>query len=1108
MNESRQKKKLIKDANKIASFAEAINAEHNSNLNSIITPYLEEYLKNIDGEEYSVSRVVEILNDKNERDNYLKLLPNELNDKIEAYKKDFFGSRTNELKNRLANGETLEDIEQEAIALCTAAISDKLGMNLYNVQIQGAMVIGRGQVAEMKTGEGKTVTAISAAYLNALSGSLDNQGVHIHTSNEFLATEQSEETKDVYNMLGLSVGCLKKGMSIEDAKKAYNSDILYGSVDEFINWHLQDQMATNTNQQVSKRGCYAIVDEIDYALVDEGGKPHIISGKGRPAMSTSELLMYAEYADKKLRGYKVSHDAFVDGVEEVKDNITGELYDYVYDESNGSIMLLDSGSEKISQDFNIDWIGPRTYVDYNAIENALTAIHKFENGVDFIVENGNAINLNQATGRRADNTKWSFGLQQAIEARRIYLGDKTVKISSETKAMASTNIIEFLQSEYNNFGGMSATTASQGELYNELIDKNVVSINPNKESQRIDQEKFCLTENSAFEIIKEELVKSIYNEKGHQPILLIMPTVKEAEKLKMFLEKSFAGEIESGKTNLNFLTAANDKKESEIVARAGMMNQITISTNMASRGTDIKVGGNAKEFGKAKLLENNYDTDIIEAVMATPDKQNENYIPDYLPKDKYELYLEARKLFLETKKTFVSDKTSAINAGGLKVITTHSDSERVDQQKIGRAGRNGEPGETMIIGYPYLEDEKGNLVLNPLVRQYGFDVDVKNLEKLKARLDNLNDVFNPDAKTLNEISRVKEELEKWSERTVKNSQRHAESLKTSSIINMYKYNSVSKPGRDWLENMRQDALEMYEGKFDYEKRNVNKDDFDLSRNILDKYMESLINKYFENPSTDNYLKFSTEYKNSFNIDVDTVLSNIKPKKRELGNEKVFAMLRDAALNKHLEIQKMVGKENMEKIAAKTYFDNATAIKPDLLEAVDDIKNNVSFNSYAKKNPLLSYTQEVNKIYSDAFSIITSNTIEKIFDLKNYDKVGEKEPITTEEQIKNRKHVVEQANENIDPVRVKEPDLTNVSKENIKFIDFTHGNTNDITIKTDDFNQEKAKINENIEKLKVMKERAISVDKLIMENRKNYKICQSFIDEYSEKYGLNSSKKIR
>ncbi len=622
-------------------------------------------------------------------------------------------NKTNEFKERLSKGENLDDILPEAFAVVREASKRVLGMRHFDVQLIGGIILHQGRIAEMKTGEGKTLVATLPVYLNALTG----EGVHVVTVNDYLAKRDSEWMGKLYRFLGLSVGLVIAGMNPSEKAQAYNCDITYGTNNEYGFDYLRDNMVIYKNQLVQRKLHYAIVDEIDSILIDEARTPLIISGR---ANKSSDLYKKADNFVKRLKA-KVIVEEDVKNFEQAEDN---EKYDYIVDLKAKSASLTQKGIKKAEEEFHLE--------NFNDIENselvhnvnqALRAHGVMKKDIDYIVKDGEVLIVDEFTGRIMYGRRYNNGLHQAIEAK------ENVKIADESKTLATITFQNYFRM-YDKLSGMTGTAMTEEPEFQEIYHLDVIEIPTNKEMVRIDNHDIIYkNENAKFRAVIEEIKKS--HEKG-QPVLVGTVSIEKSEKLSSMLKR------EGIKHEV--LNAKFHEKEAEIIAQAGKLGSVTIATNMAGRGTDIMLGGNIEYLAKQEMRKLRYSEELIDQATAFNETDNQDI-------------LSARKKFKELEEKYneqiKDEKQKVLAAGGLKIIgTERHESRRIDNQLRGRSGRQGDPGESRF--YIGLDDDLmkifGGDKITTVYNMLGADEDMpieskmisKSVESAQRRVEDRN----------------------------------------------------------------------------------------------------------------------------------------------------------------------------------------------------------------------------------------------------------------------------------------------------------------------------------------------------------------------------------
>ena len=568
----------------------------------------------------------------------------------EAMTDDELKNQTNVLKERLANGETLDKILPEAFATVREASYRVLNMRHYRVQLMGGVCVHEGRVAELKTGEGKTLMATLPAYLNALSG----KGVHIVTVNDYLAARDAEWMGKVYRFLGLTVGVNLHELTDDQKREAYACDITYGTNNEFGFDYLRDNLKVNLKEMVQRGLNFAIIDEVDSILIDEARTPLIISGRGG---KSSELYIQANRFVKTL----------------IKDT------DFTVDIKDKSVQITESGAEKAERFFNLQNFADIENADLSHhIQQALKAHHIFKRDNDYVVSDGEILIVDEFTGRLMIGRRYSDGLHQAIEAK------ENVTVRNENKTHATITFQNYFRL-YSKLSGMTGTAKTEEEEFRTIYGLDVLEIPTNRPMQRVDlPDVIYSTEKGKMRAIIQDIIDT--HEKG-QPILVGTVTVEKSEEISRYLIKN--------RIKHNILNAKNHQKEAQIIAQAGKKGAVTIATNMAGRGTDILLGGNPEYLAKQDLINRGIDKSIIES--ATSYVQN-------VPEEVLKVRNEYRELLQKYSAETEVEKEEVMKAGGLKIIgTERHESRRIDNQLRGRSGRQGDPGTSIF--YISLEDD-------------------------------------------------------------------------------------------------------------------------------------------------------------------------------------------------------------------------------------------------------------------------------------------------------------------------------------------------------------------------------------------------------------------
>ena len=652
-------------------------------------------------------------------------------------------AKTDYLKKQLKDGKTLDDILPEAFATVREASKRVLGMRHFDVQLIGGIILHQGRIAEMKTGEGKTLVATLPVYLNALTG----KGVHVITVNDYLAKRDSEWMGKVYKFLGLTVGLVIAGMNPAEKQQAYNCDVTYGTNNEFGFDYLRDNMVIYKDQLVQRGLNYAIVDEIDSILIDEARTPLIISGR---ANKSSDLYKKADSFVRKLHAKEIIEEDVKD-FDQAEDN---ENYDYIVDLKAKSASLTQKGIKKAEEEFGLE--------NFNDIENseivhnvnqALRAHGIMKKDIDYIVKDGEVLIVDEFTGRIMYGRRYNNGLHQAIEAK------ERVKIADESKTLATITFQNYFRM-YDKLSGMTGTAMTEEGEFQEIYNLDVVEIPTNKPMARKDNVDIIYkNEDAKFRAVVEDVKKSYA--KG-QPVLIGTVSIEKSEKLSKILTQNRIKHV--------VLNAKFHEQEAEIIAQAGKLGAVTIATNMAGRGTDIMLGGNSEYLAKQEMKKQKYSEELIEQATA------------YNETDDQEI-LDARKKFKELQDKFEKDisveKEKVIAAGGLKIIgTERHESRRIDNQLRGRSGRQGDVGESRF--YIALDDD--------LMKIFGGD-----------RITNLYNKLGASEDLPIEVKMVSKGVER--------AQKKVEGRNFSIRKNVLKYDDVMNAQREVIYKQRRQVLD-------------------------------------------------------------------------------------------------------------------------------------------------------------------------------------------------------------------------------------------------------------------------------------------------------------
>ncbi len=824
-----------------------------------------------------------------------------LEDKYRAMSEDELKSQTGILKDRLAAGETLDDILPDAFAVCREAAWRVLEMKHFPVQVAGGIALHRNNIAEMKTGEGKTLVATLPAYLNALSG----KGVHVITVNEYLARRDSQWMGKLYNYLGLSVGLVVHGMSTEEKKAAYNADITYGTNNEFGFDYLRDNMAIYLENTVQRGFNYAIVDEVDSILIDEARTPLIISGKGE---KSTDLYKIANSFANTLSYFRVAEQ---DSKEEL-DNIT---QDVIVDEKARQATLTKNGIAKAERFFHVENYADAENMELqHHISQALQANAIMKRDIDYVVKDGQIIIVDEFTGRLMEGRRFNQGLHQAIEAK------EGVQIQNESKTLASITFQNYFRM-YKKLSGMTGTAMSEANEFLEIYGLSVVEIPTNKPLARKDlNDVVYKTEKGKFNAVIDRAVEA--HEKG-QPVLIGTISIEKSEYLsKLLKRRGIKHEV---------LNAKHHEKEAEIVAQAGRFGAVTIATNMAGRGTDIILGGNAEFMAKTEMRKKGYSEEMIENATA------------YFATDDEEI-LAARELFAQLnskyKAELAPEAEKVRRAGGLLILgTERHESRRIDNQLRGRAGRQGDPGMTRF--YVSLEDD--------LMRLFGG-------ERTQALMDKLgmDDTMPIENKMITN--------------SIETAQKRIEGRNFDIRKNVLQYDDVMNKQREIIYKQRNEVLH-------------NIDVSSVVHNMLTQSIEDNVNTFCsaENPADWNIQSLKDTYRGWVLADGDLVYTDEELK--NLTREDLIKTITDKA-NAIVELKaKILGENGMREFERVCLLRNVDTKWMDHIDAMEELRRGMGLRGYGSHDPVAAYRTEGFEMFDEMVEAIKQDTAKSLVALK-------------------------------------------------------------------------------------------------------------------------------
>ena len=814
-----------------------------------------------------------------------------LEEKYQAMSDKDLTYQTTVLKERLANGETLDDILPDAFAVCREGAWRVLGMKHFYVQIIGGIVLHQGRIAEMKTGEGKTLVATLPAYLNALSG----EGVHIVTVNDYLAKRDSEWMGKLYRFLGLEVGLIIHEKTNSQRRDAYNADITYGTNNEMGFDYLRDNMVQYKEEKVQRGHSFAIVDEVDSILIDEARTPLIISGRGE---QSTDLYRQANAFARTLKMVKVAK------MDEKQDTEATYDGDYVVDEKAKTATLTQDGVKKAESYFNVENLMEMENTTLlHHINQAIKANGVMRRDIDYVVTDGQVKIVDEFTGRIMEGRRYNEGLHQAIEAK------EGVKVEHESKTLATITFQNYFRL-YKKLSGMTGTASTEAPEFNEIYKLDVVEIPTNKPLARIDYPDVIFqTEQGKFNNAIEQIKKC--HEKG-QPVLVGTISIEKSEYLSKMLKRA--------KVPHNVLNAKNHEREAEIIAQAGKLGAVTIATNMAGRGTDIMLGGNAEYLAKAEMRRMQFTDELIAEATGFAETDNEEI-------------LNARKTFQELEAKYkdeIQEEADKVReAGGLFILgTERHDSRRIDNQLRGRSGRQGDPGESQF--YLSCEDD--------LMRLFGGE----RMQMMMSRL------------TQDENLPIES---KMISKTVESSQKKVEGRNFGIRKNTLQYDDVMNRQRQLIYQQRDQVL----------------DGIDLTEKIgkmLDTNIDENVRNYLAGESKadwnvaglkEKYLGWLTlpdDFENVDDMDVESVIETLTDRGHKVLDEK----------------RALLGDEMYQDFQRMVLLRNVDTLWMDHIDAMDDLKQGIHLRSYAQQDPVVAFRMESYDMFDEMTAAIRENTV--------------------------------------------------------------------------------------------------------------------------------------
>lgn len=829
----------------------------------------------------------------------------ELDEEYQALSDADLKEKTNEFRERLEDGESLESMEAEALATVREAAYRVLGKKPFPVQIIGAIVLHQGRIAEMKTGEGKTLVACVAAYLNALTG----KGVHVVTVNDYLAKTQSDEMGKVLRYLGLTVGCILHGLTNDQRRAAYNCDVTYGTNNELGFDYLRDNMVIYKKDKVQREHNFAIVDEVDSILIDEARTPLIISGKGDK--STALYGVVDKFAKTLTAATVVEMDDKQDQ-EEINENA-----DYIVDEKSKTATITRRGVKKAEEYFAVEnLMDPENMTLLHHVNQALKANGVMRKDIDYIVEDGEVVIIDEFTGRKMLGRRFNDGLHQAIEAK------EGVEVAQESKTLATITFQNYFRL-YTKLSGMTGTAMTEEDEFREIYKLDVIAIPTNRPVQRIDHTDLIYrTEKGKYKAIIEQIAEC--HKKG-QPVLVGTISIEKSELLSSMLKrKGIKHEV---------LNAKYHAKEAEIVAQAGKLGAVTIATNMAGRGTDIMLGGNAEFLAKAEMRKREYPEEIITEAIGYADTDNQEV-------------LDARAVYQELYKKFgeeVKEKAQAVKeAGGLYILgTERHESRRIDNQLRGRSGRQGDEGESRF--FLSVEDD--------LMRIFAGD-----------RLENMMRTLNVDEDTPIESKALTKIIE--------SSQRKVEGRNFNIRKNVLNYDDVMNTQREIIYKQRAQVLD-------------GEDIHDSILKMFEELISGTVKQYINEEETDHNQWNLVGLRDHFLgwITEEGDLEYDETDLAGLTTADITEALTEKAKSLYAAKEEEFGSEVMRELERVVLLKVVDTKWMAHIDDMDELKKGIGLRAYGQQNPVVEYRYEGFEMFDAMVDSIREDTVRMLLTVR-------------------------------------------------------------------------------------------------------------------------------
>ena len=824
-----------------------------------------------------------------------------LSDEYKAMSDEELRGKTAEFKERLAKGANLDDILPEAFAACREAADRVVGLRPYRVQLIGGIILHQGRIAEMKTGEGKTLVATLPAYLNALSG----EGVHIVTVNDYLAKRDSDWMGKVYRWMGLTVGLVIHGIDAKGKQEAYNADITYGTNNEFGFDYLRDNMAIYKAELMQRGHAFAIVDEVDSILIDEARTPLIISGRGE---ESTKLYQMADQFARDLDCYVIAETDDKEIDEEIEQN-----YDYIVEEKRKTATLTARGISKAEKFFNLENLADEENTTLNHhINQAIRARGVMKKDIDYVVKDGQVIIVDEFTGRLMFGRRYNEGLHQAIEAK------ESLKVASESKTLATITFQNFFRL-YDKLSGMTGTALTEEDEFSSIYDLDIVEIPTNKPVVRIDYPDVVYkTEAGKYRAIVRQ-IEECHN--SGQPVLVGTVSIEKSERLsRMLREKGIPH---------NVLNAKNHEKEAEIIAQAGKVGTVTVATNMAGRGTDIVLGGNADYLANADLRKAGFNGEVIAEATGYAESNN----PDV--QRARQQYAESREKY---RAEIAVEAEQVKKAGGLFILgTERHDARRIDNQLRGRSGRQGDPGASRF--FLSLEDD--------ILRLFGS-------ERISKLMDTLNiDEDTPiDAKMLSSA--------------IENAQKKVESRNFQARKDVLDYDDVMNTQREVIYKERRKVLS---------GENMKDNIMGMVDQVITRAVQGIAGEQ-EHITSEEFQEAVAPFRGVFLTQDELTFTDEELQEKSI--DELTGLVKERAVDIYDQKEAILGETLMRELERVMLLRVVDEYWMDHIDAMDDLKQGIRLRAYGQEDPVVAYKRESFEIFEMMIAAIQEETVRRIY----------------------------------------------------------------------------------------------------------------------------------